>query len=43
LLRGQRLVVQISLQDDSMAGPLPMSLNGFATQYQRALRAQQGR
>jgi invasion protein IalB len=41
LLKGQNMVVQVSLQDGSMAGPLPMSLNGFATQYQRAVRAQQ--
>ena len=43
LLKGQRMVVQASLQDDSMAGPLPMSLSGFATQYQRAVRAQQAK
>jgi invasion protein IalB len=43
LLRGQSMVVQVSLQDDNMAGPLQMSLAGFAAQYQRAARAQQGR
>ena len=38
-----RIVVQVSMQDDSMTGPLHQSLNGFAEQYQRAVRAQQGR
>ena len=41
LLRGQQVTIQVSLQDDSMVGPLSQSLNGFATQYQRAVRAQQ--
>ena len=40
LLRGQRLVVQVSMQDDSMAGPLAVSLNGFATRRRRAVQAQ---
>jgi invasion protein IalB len=40
---GQRIVVQASLQTDSVAGPLQQSLSGFATQYRRAVAAQQGR
>jgi invasion protein IalB len=43
MLQGQRIVVQASTQADGMVGPLPMTLNGFAAQYQRAVRAQQGR
>ncbi|HEY2611217.1 MAG TPA: hypothetical protein VGI94_10430 [Reyranella sp.] len=43
MLAGSRITVQASTQDDSMAGPLKQSLNGFATQYQRAVQAQQGR
>jgi invasion protein IalB len=43
LLRGQQVTIQVSMQDGSMAGPLSQSLSGFATQYQRAVRAQQGR
>ncbi len=43
MLTGSRITVQASTQDDSMAGPLKQSLNGFAAQYQRALQAQQGR
>jgi invasion protein IalB len=43
MLKGQGIVVQASTRADGMAGPLPMTLNGFAAQYQRAVRAQQGR
>lgn len=43
MLTGQRIVVQASLQDDSMAGPLQMTLNGFDAQYKKAVAAQQGR
>jgi invasion protein IalB len=43
MLTGQSILVQASTQDDSMAGPLKQSLNGFAAQYQRAVQAQQGR
>ena len=41
LLRAQQFTVQVSTQDESMVGPFSQSLNGFATQYQRAVRAQQ--
>jgi hypothetical protein len=43
MLAGSRITVQASMQDDSMAGPLKQSLNGFAAQYQRAVQAQQSR
>jgi hypothetical protein len=43
MLQGQAITVQASLQDDSMAGPLPMTLKGFDVQYKRAVTAQQGR
>ena len=43
MLNGQRIVVQASLQSDSVAGPLQQSLNGFAAQYRRAVAAQRGR
>ncbi len=43
MLSGQRIVVQVSMLDDSMTGPLSQSLNGFKTQYERAVRAQRGR
>jgi hypothetical protein len=43
MLKGQRIVVQASLQSDSVTGPLQQSLNGFATQYRRAVAAQGGR
>jgi hypothetical protein len=43
MLNGQRIVVQASLENGSMAGPLQQSLNGFATQYRRAVAAQKGR
>ena len=43
MLNGQRIVVQASLQSDSVAGPLQQSLNGFAAQYRRAVAAQKGR
>jgi len=43
LLRGQKVTIQVSTQADSVVGPLSQSLAGFATQYQRAVRAQQGR
>lgn len=42
-LRGSNMVIQVSLQGDNMVGPLQMSLAGFAQQYQKAVRAQQGR
>lgn len=42
-LRGSNMVIQVSLQGDDMVGPLQMSLAGFAQQYQKAVRAQQGR
>lgn len=42
-LRGSNMTVQVSLQGDNMAGPLQMSLAGFAAQYQKALQAQRGR
>ena len=41
--RGSQIVVQISLQDDTMAGPFKQSLAGFETQYRRAVQAQQRR
>lgn len=40
---GSQIVVQISLQDDTMAGPFKQSLAGFETQYRRAVQAQQRR
>ena len=40
---GSQIVVQISLQDDTMAGPFKQSLAGFETQYSRAVQAQQRR
>lgn len=40
---GSRIVVQISLQDDTMAGPFKQSLAGFEAQYRRAVQAQQRR
>lgn len=40
---GSQIVVQISLQDDTMAGPFRQSLAGFETQYRRAVQAQQRR
>ena len=43
MLQGSRIVVQVSMQNDNMTGPLQMSLNGFAAQYKRAVQAQQGR
>jgi len=43
MLSGQRISVQVSMLDDSMTGPLNQSLNGFKTQYERAVRAQRGR
>src|SRR5258708_32217978 len=43
MLKGQRIHVQASTRDDGMAGPLKMHLNGFATQYQKAVAAQQAR
>jgi hypothetical protein len=41
--RGHTMTIQVSLQGDSMVGPLQMPLAGFAQQYQKAMRAQQGR
>ena len=43
MLTGSSITVQLSTQADGMAGPLTNTLQGFATQYQRAVRAQQGR
>jgi invasion protein IalB len=43
MLGGQHVVVQVSMQDDSMTGPLGQSLQGFKTQYERAVRAQHPR
>ena len=43
LLRGSRLTVQLSTSDDGMVGPLGNTLQGFATQYQRAVQAQRSR
>jgi hypothetical protein len=43
LLKGSSITVQLSTQADGMAGPLTNTLQGFAAQYQRAVRAQQGR
>ena len=43
MLNGQRIVVQASLQSDSVAGPLQQSLNGFSAQYRRAIAAQKAR
>ena len=40
---GSQIVVQISLQDDSMAGPFRQSLAGFDAQYRQAVEAQQRR
>jgi hypothetical protein len=43
LLRGSQVTVQLSTSDDGMVGPLTNTLSGFATQYQRAVQAQQRR
>ena len=43
MLTGSSITVQLSTQADGMAGPLTNTLQGFATQYERAVRAQQGR
>lgn len=43
MLKGSRITVQASGQNDNMVGPLKQTLNGFAAQYQRALQAQQNR
>jgi len=40
---GAQIVVQVSLQDDSMAGPFQQSLAGFEAQYRKAVEAQQRR
>ena len=40
---GSQIVVQISLQNDSMAGPFKQSLAGFEAQYRKAVQAQQRR
>jgi len=40
---GSQIVVQISLQDDTMAGPFKQSLAGFEAQYRRAVQAQRRR
>lgn len=41
LRTGSQIVVQVSLQNDSMAGPFQQSLAGFEAQYRRAVEAQQ--
>lgn len=43
MLKGSSITVQLSTQADGMAGPLTNTLQGFAAQYERAVRAQQGR
>jgi len=43
MLKGSSITVQLSTQADGMAGPLTNTLQGFAAQYDRAVRAQQGR
>ena len=43
LRSGSQIVVQVSLQDDSMAGPFQQSLAGFEAQYRKAVEAQQRR
>jgi hypothetical protein len=43
MLKGSSITVQLSTQADGMAGPLSNTLQGFAAQYERAVRAQQGR
>ena len=43
MLKGSSITVQLSTQDDGMAGPLSNTLKGFAAQYQRAVAAQRGR
>lgn len=43
MLQGQSITVAASLKDDSVAGPLQQSLAGFATQYRRAVAAQNAR
>lgn len=42
MLKGSSITVQLSTQADGMAGPLTNTLQGFAAQYERAVRAQQG-
>jgi len=43
MLTGSSITVQLSTQADGMVGPLTNTLQGFATQYERAVKAQQGR
>ena len=43
MLKGSSITVQVSTQDDGMAGPLSNTLSGFAQAYQRAVAAQRGR
>jgi hypothetical protein len=43
MLKGSSITVQLSTQADGMAGPLTNTLQGFAAQYERAVRAQQAR
>ena len=40
MLAGSQMVVQISTQDDNMAGPFQQSLAGFSAQYRQAVAAQ---
>lgn len=42
MLRGSRMVVLVSLQGDTITGPLQMTLSGFTQQYQKAVQVQQG-
>ena len=39
MLSGSQITVQISLQNDGMAGPFRQSLSGFAAQYRKAVAA----
>jgi len=43
MLKGSSITVQLSTQADGMVGPLRNTLQGFAAQYERAVRAQQAR
>jgi len=43
LLRGSSVTVQLSTQNDGMAGPLTNTLQGFTQAYQRAVAMQQSR
>jgi invasion protein IalB len=43
MLSGSQITVQISVQNDGMAGPFQQSLAGFAAQYRNAVAAMQRR